>query len=54
MQSRKVTTLVNGAGITCIVVGTDGMSVFWQDLLTALPAFGVFASVGVNALDNNN
>lgn len=37
-----------------IVVGTDGMSVFWQDLLTALPAFGVFASVGVNALDNNN
>ncbi len=27
---------------------------FWQDLLTALPAFGVFASVGVNALDSNN
>lgn len=37
-----------------IVVGTDGMSVFWQDLLTALPAFGVFASIGVNALDDNN
>lgn len=36
-----------------VVVGTDGMSVFWQDLLTALPAFGVFASVGVNALDDN-
>lgn len=37
-----------------IVVGTDGMSVFWQDLLTALPAFGVFTNVGVNLLDNNN
>lgn len=37
-----------------VVIGTSGMSVFWQDLLTALPAFGVFASVGVNALDNNN
>lgn len=37
-----------------IVVGTDGMSVFWQDFLTALPAFGVFATIGANALDNNN
>ncbi len=37
-----------------VVVGTDGMSVFWQDFLTALPAFGVFASVGVNLLDDNN
>ena len=37
-----------------VVVGTDGMSVFWQDFLTALPAFGVFASVGVNALDSRN
>lgn len=36
-----------------IVVGTDGMSVFWQDFLTALPAFGVFATVGVNAFDDN-
>jgi polysaccharide export outer membrane protein len=36
-----------------LVVGTDGMSVFWQDLLTALPAFGVFATIGVNALDND-
>lgn len=37
-----------------VVVGTDGMSVFWQDVLTALPAFGVFTSVGANLLDDNN
>ncbi|MBV7258269.1 polysaccharide export protein [Erythrobacter sp. WH158] len=27
-----------------VVVGTDGLSVFWQDFLRALPAFGIFAS----------
>lgn len=37
-----------------VVVGTSGMSVFWQDFLTALPAFGVFATIGANALDDNN
>lgn len=26
-----------------VVMGTDGLSVFWEDLLKALPAFGVFA-----------
>lgn len=31
-----------------VVIGTDGLSVFWQDLLKALPAFGVFANVAVN------
>ncbi len=36
-----------------VVVGTDGLSVFWQDVLTALPAFGVFANVGLNAADGN-
>lgn len=36
-----------------VVVGTDGLSVFWQDFLTALPAFGVFANVGLNATDGN-
>jgi polysaccharide export outer membrane protein len=30
-----------------VVVGTDGLSVFWQDLLIALPAFGIFANVAV-------
>jgi polysaccharide export outer membrane protein len=29
-----------------IVMGTDGLSVFWQDLLKALPAFGIFATAG--------
>lgn len=29
-----------------VVMGTDGLSVFWQDLLKALPAFGVFAVAG--------
>lgn len=27
-----------------VVVGTDGLSVFWQDLLRALPVFGIFAN----------
>lgn len=30
-----------------VVLGTDGLSVFWEDLLKALPAFGVFAAAGV-------
>lgn len=29
-----------------VVIGTDGLSVFWEDLLKALPAFGVFAAAG--------
>lgn len=37
-----------------VFVGTDGMSVFWQDFLTALPAFGVFATAGINLIDDNN
>lgn len=31
-----------------VVLGTDGLSVFWEDLLKALPAFGVFAVAGLN------
>ncbi|GIX19305.1 MAG: hypothetical protein KatS3mg120_0981 [Erythrobacter sp.] len=31
-----------------VVMGTDGLSVFWEDMLKALPAFGVFATVGLN------
>ncbi|MBI1402047.1 MAG: polysaccharide export protein [Porphyrobacter sp.] len=31
-----------------VVMGTDGLSVFWEDLLKALPAFGVFAVAGLN------
>lgn len=27
-----------------VVMGTDGLSVFWQDVLRALPAFGIFAN----------
>ncbi len=27
-----------------VVMGTDGLSVFWQDFLRALPAFGIFAN----------
>nr|WP_298925263.1 polysaccharide biosynthesis/export family protein [uncultured Erythrobacter sp.] len=27
-----------------VVIGTDGLSVFWQDFLRALPAFGIFAN----------
>jgi len=34
-----------------VVMGTNGLSVFYQNLLQALPAFGVF---GVAALNNNN
>jgi polysaccharide export outer membrane protein len=30
-----------------VVMGTDGLSVFWEDLLRALPAFGVFAAAGL-------
>jgi polysaccharide export outer membrane protein len=30
-----------------VVIGTDGLAVFWQDLLKALPAFGIFAQVGL-------
>ncbi|OBV11220.1 polysaccharide biosynthesis/export family protein [Erythrobacter dokdonensis] len=30
-----------------VVMGTDGLSVFWNDLLRALPAFGVFAAAGL-------
>ncbi|MEM7665223.1 MAG: polysaccharide biosynthesis/export family protein [Pseudomonadota bacterium] len=30
-----------------VVVGTDGLSVFWQDALQAIPALGVFATVAV-------
>ncbi|MEO1729305.1 MAG: polysaccharide biosynthesis/export family protein [Pseudomonadota bacterium] len=30
-----------------VVIGTDGLSVFWQDLLTALPAFGIFANAAI-------
>lgn len=30
-----------------VVMGTDGLSVFWEDLLKALPVFGVFAVAGV-------
>lgn len=30
-----------------VVMGTDGLSVFWQDLLQALPVFGVFATAAI-------
>lgn len=30
-----------------VVMGTDGLSVFWQDFLKALPAFGIFAQAGL-------
>ena len=30
-----------------VVMGTDGLSLFWEDLLKALPAFGVFAVAGL-------
>lgn len=30
-----------------VVIGTDGLSVFWQDFLQALPAFGIFATAGL-------
>lgn len=31
-----------------VVMGTDGLSVFWEDMLKALPAFGVFATAGLS------
>lgn len=31
-----------------VVMGTDGLSVFWEDLLKALPVFGAFAVAGLN------
>mgnify|MGYP003295882570 CR=1 FL=1 len=31
-----------------VVVGTDGLSQFWEDVLKAIPAVGVFAAVGLN------
>jgi polysaccharide export outer membrane protein len=31
-----------------VVMGTDGLSQFWEDLLMALPAFGIFAAAGLN------
>jgi polysaccharide export outer membrane protein len=30
-----------------VVVGTDGLAVFWQDLLKTIPVFGVFAVAGL-------
>lgn len=30
-----------------IVMGTDGLSVFWEDVLRTLPVFGVFAAAGL-------
>lgn len=31
-----------------VVMGTDGLSQFWEDLLKAIPAFGLFATAGLN------
>lgn len=31
-----------------VVMGTDGLSAFWEDLIKTLPAFGVFAVAGLN------
>jgi len=31
-----------------VVLGTDGLSQFWEDMLKALPAFGIFAVAGAN------
>ncbi|MEM1050699.1 MAG: polysaccharide biosynthesis/export family protein [Pseudomonadota bacterium] len=31
-----------------VVIGTDGLSVFYQDLLRTLPALGVFTTVAIN------
>lgn len=31
-----------------VVIGTDGLSVFWEDLLKTLPVFGVFVAAGLN------
>ncbi|MEL6486407.1 MAG: polysaccharide biosynthesis/export family protein [Pseudomonadota bacterium] len=35
-----------------VVMGTDGLSVFYQDALQTIPALGIFATVAVQA-DNN-
>ncbi|BDI59495.1 hypothetical protein MACH05_00550 [Qipengyuania nanhaisediminis] len=35
-----------------VVMGTDGLSVFWQDFLRALPAFGIFAGPALNNSSN--
>lgn len=32
-----------------VVMGTDGLSQFWEDLLKALPAFGIFAAAGIQS-----
>lgn len=29
-----------------VVMGTDGLSVFWQDFIRAVPVFGIFATAG--------
>lgn len=31
-----------------VVMGTDGLSQFWEDVLRTIPAFGVFAAAGLN------
>jgi polysaccharide export outer membrane protein len=31
-----------------VVVGTDGLSVFWDDFLRTVPVFGVFVAAGLN------
>jgi len=31
-----------------VVLGTDGLSQFWEDVLKTIPAIGVFAAVGLN------
>lgn len=30
-----------------VIIGTNGLSVFWEDLLKTLPVFGVFVAAGV-------
>ena len=35
-----------------VVMGTDGLSVFYQDVLQTLPALGVFATVAVQSSNN--
>ncbi len=36
-----------------LVMGTDGLSVFYQNLLQALPAFGVFGVAAINSSSSN-
>lgn len=31
-----------------VIIGTDGLSVFWEDVLKTLPVFGVFIAAGLN------